>query len=156
VLPADERFQAVDASVSEAGFGLVEQAELSAVDGVAELDQQPELVDVVLVVGRVVQHRPDRVALGLVHGDVGALQELLDRVAVLGEDSDADAGVHCQGDAIHDKRALPQHLAQAARRPEGPCGGLAGRGAIRRTRRAKPRHGVTSANGAAQGGGDLA
>ena len=61
-----------------------------------------------LVVGRAVQRHAGARALGLIHGDVGAAQQRVGVLTVLGCDGDADAGVDVDRLALEHERRL-QH-----------------------------------------------
>ena len=77
------------------------QDQLVVLHSASQLDEQPELQDVMGVVGFVVRRDPGVRPLGQVHRHVGALQQQVDRVTVLRQHGDPDAGVHCEVDALH-------------------------------------------------------
>jgi hypothetical protein len=75
VVPAHERLRADDAAVGQSHLGLVVQDELVALDRLAQLGQHEQaLVARAVGVGLVGGHA-DALLLGLVHGDVGALEQ---------------------------------------------------------------------------------
>ena len=73
-------------------------------------------------------------ALGVVHRDVGALDQRVHVVAVVGAERDADARLELDRDAAQRERAA-ERVVQAAGQLGHRARGRAGRGAARRTRR---------------------
>ena len=106
VLPAHERLDAGDASGREVDLRLVVQDELVALERAAQLGDQREPLARVTVTGRVVGLKARARVLGLVHGDVGALQQRVGVGAVLGAQGRPDAGVHHDLEPLDLERVL--------------------------------------------------
>ena len=144
VLPAHERLDAGDGPARQVGLRLVVQDELAVVDRVAQLADEREPLAAVVVARRQVDLVAGAHPLGLVHRDVGALQQP-DRVGrVLGVERDADARVDVDGDVLDVERALervPQAQPRGARR-----GLVAGREHERELVAAQPRERVVLAD----------
>ena len=94
VLPAHERLDAGDAAGREIDLRLVVQDQLVALERAAQLGDQGQPLARVAVAGRVVGLEAGARLLGLVHRDVGALQQRLGLGAVLRRERGADARVH--------------------------------------------------------------
>ena len=124
VLPAHERLEAAEPAGRHLDLGLEVQLELAARDPGAQLAEQDEAVAAVVVALLAVGRDAHAVALGLVHRDVGALEQLDRRGGVPGEEREADARVDLDRDAVEDERLL-EAAAQA------PGDGL-GRGDVAR------------------------
>lgn len=107
VLPPHEGLDAGDPPRGEVQLGLVVQHQLAPGVGLAQLPRQLEAVAAVEVAICGV-HRPAPViALGVVHGDVGPLDERVGIVAVVGSESDPDAGLDPQAHPV-DRNRLRQ------------------------------------------------
>ena len=119
VRPAHERLDAAHLARRDLGLRLVVQDELAAREPVAQLAQQLEPAAAVVVALGQVDLVAGARALGLVHRDVGALEQAERVVRVLREERDADAGVDVHPDPADAERALqrrPQPQAGGARR----------------------------------------
>ena len=88
--PAHERLDRPHLAVREHRLGLVVQHQLVLVQGTAELAHDREARVVALVGSDLVEVERRVLPLGAVHRDVGALDQQLGRVAVIGEDRDPD------------------------------------------------------------------
>ena len=82
-----------DPAASQLDLGLVAQGQVALLDGGPQRPDQGEPPRAVLVPFLGVDLDVGVAALGLVHGDVGALQEQLRILAVIGSEGDPDAGV---------------------------------------------------------------
>src|SRR5918995_6687479 len=154
VLPAHERLHAPDRPPGQRRLRLVVQHELPRVDRAAQLADEREPVAAVVVARGQVDLVAGPHPLGLVHGDVGALQEP-DRIpGVLREQRDADARVDVHGDVL-DAEGVLERSAQP--QPGGARGRLVpGRQHERELVPAEPRERVVLAHRAAQPRPDLA
>ncbi|OSY51956.1 hypothetical protein BG846_02418 [Streptomyces fradiae ATCC 10745 = DSM 40063] len=101
--PADQRLQAGDVAV-EADLGLVVQLHLARVEGAAQVAEEAEPVGRVGVPLGLVHLDAGAVALRLVHGHVGALEEPLRVEGVVGEDGDARAGLQDERESVEVER----------------------------------------------------
>ena len=126
VLPAHERLDARHAVALERDLRLVVQDELVALDRAPQLAQEAEP-------GRRVGIALGRVgldaalgALGVVHRDVGALDQRRDVAPVLGREGDADARVELDGDPVQAERPA-QRVVEARRRSRPRRRGAGGR-----------------------------
>ena len=134
MLPARERLDGDDAAGPQLRLGLEVHDDLSVGDRRAQRPREAQAARAVAVELRLEQHVAARSLLGGVHRDVGALDQLLDRRAVLGRTGDADAGVDLEREAP-DRERLAQLRQQPARRPGSPPRRRSRRAAGRRTRR---------------------
>ena len=116
VLPADERLDADDPVLGQDGLRLVVQEQLALRDAAAELGDERELARAVLVALGDVELAARVVFLGQVHRDVGALQQRVDVVAVLGVERDADARLEIEPDALQLERAAAARRGPSRRR----------------------------------------
>ncbi len=94
MLPAHQRLGADHAAVVERQLWLQVEAQLVAVDGLAQFGDQRQRLCAGGVDRRVVGHRPVAAALGGVHRHLGADQQGVVIVGVLRPAGDADAGAH--------------------------------------------------------------
>ena len=111
VLPAHQRLDAVDVAGREHGLRLVVDDELVLVERAPQLADERQAARVVLVLRLVVDLEQRVLGLGLVHGDVGALHERVDVVAVIRVDADADRRLDRERQALEVERLL-----------DAPCG----------------------------------
>ena len=125
VLPARERLDADDLAGGQLGLGLEEEDDLAVGDGRAQRAGQRQAARAVAVELRLEQHVAAAAFLGGVHGDVGALVELLDVIAVLGGAGDADRGVDLEREPVDRER-----LAELAQQLLGDGAGLIGAGEV--------------------------
>ena len=101
VRPAQQHLGAGDHVGAQVDLGLVVQDELLALERRAQVAGQRQALDAVAVELGHVALDAGPALLGLVHGDVGALHEHVDVLAVLGVGGDADAGAELQAHAGH-------------------------------------------------------
>ena len=99
VRPAQQHLGARHRIGAQVDLGLVVQDELLALERRAQVAGQGQALHAVAVELGDVALDPGAPLLGLVHGDVGALHEHVDVLAVLGEGGDADAGAELQAHA---------------------------------------------------------
>ena len=99
VRPAQQHLGARHRIGAQVDLGLVVQHELLALERRAQVAGQGQALHAVAVELGDVALDPGAPLLGLVHGDVGALHEHVDVLAVLGEGRDADAGAELQAHA---------------------------------------------------------
>ena len=113
VVPAHERLDAAHRAGPQLRLRLVVQDELAGLERGAELADEREPLAAVVVAADHVDLVAGAHALGLVHRDVGALQQAHGVAGVGGEQRDADAGVDVDADAadgegVLERRAQPQ------------------------------------------------
>jgi hypothetical protein len=118
MLPPDEGFDRVHGPGRQVELGLVVQDQLVPGQRARKLGQELEPLPGMDVAARRVQLPAMMVALGLIHGHVGLLQQHLGGRAVLRANSDADAGVHAHAHP-GDHHRLRQRLADPVRQPGG-------------------------------------
>ena len=106
VLPAHERLDAGDAAGREVDLRLVVQDQLVALERAAQLGDQRQPLARVAVARRVVGLEAGARLLGLVHRDVGALQQRVGVGAVLRAERGADARVHHDLEPVDLERVL--------------------------------------------------
>ena len=106
VLPAHQRLHPQDLAAVGVDLGLVVQDKLLLLDGPAQLAEQGQPTGAVLVQRGVEQHEPGVGLFGRVHGDVGALQQLVGVGGVVGIQGHADAGFHVQAQPLECERLL--------------------------------------------------
>ena len=154
VLPAHERLDPAHAAGAQLGLRLVVEHELAGLEGGAELAHQREPLAAVVVAPGEVDLVAGAHALGLVHRDVGALQQPHGVRRVVGVERDADAGVDVHVDAA-DRERLLERRAQA--QPRGAGGRLvAGLEDDRELVAAEARERVVAAQQGLQARADLA
>ena len=120
MLPAGKRLHADGLQVGQPDLWLVVQVDFAPHDGRPQVAGEREPLGRVTVGVRRVALDAAVPLLGQVHGDVGALHQLIERARVIGVDRDPDAGLH-----------LERHGLQAhwfGERGPQPRGDLAGRG----------------------------
>jgi hypothetical protein len=110
MLPARERLDGDDAAGPQLRLGLEVHDDLSVGDRRAQRPREAKAARAEAVELRFEPHMSSRSLLGGVHRDVGALDQLLGRRAVLGRTGDADAGVDLERDAPDRER--PAQLRQ--------------------------------------------
>ena len=108
VLPPDQRLDGGHVAVGQRRLGLVVQDQLPLGDGPPQLGHESQAVDVVLVRVLVVLGEVGVVALAVVHGDVGSLDQDLRALAVLREDRYADRRLDRERESLHLDGALEQ------------------------------------------------
>ncbi len=156
VRPAHERLDAGDAVAAEVELGLEVQGQAVLGDRVAQLaDQLQALAGVQVALARV-ELGARAARLGLVHRDVGALEQRLGVVAVLREQRDADAGGDLQldpldGEALRQRRGDPLAGARRRRRRRAAGRRTRRRRGGRRGRRSAARCGCAGRAGRARG-----
>ncbi len=102
-LPAQQRLQA-DHPAVEGHLGLVVQLDLAGLQGPPQIAQQSDPVRGVGVLGLVVLLDRGAAALRVPHRHVGAAQQRLGVLGVLGEDADARAGLQHQQQSVQADR----------------------------------------------------
>ena len=154
VLPAGERLHADDPARAQLGLRLVGEHQLAALDRVAQLGGEREPARAVVVLAGLERRVAARGGLRGVHGDVGALDQRLDVMAVLGMARDADRAADLQRGGVDGER-----LAQAGEQALGDLvGGLGADRVVQEDPElvaAEPRDGVAGAQRRAQPRGDL-
>ena len=110
VVPAHERLDADDAAGHDVGLGLVVQLELLVLERGAQLAGEREAARRVVVLLRLVEREAAAGLLGRVHGDVGALDQDLDVVAVVGVAGDADRAAHLERQPVDHERLAQRGL----------------------------------------------
>ena len=104
--PAHERLDRPHLAVREHRLGLVVQHQLVLVQGTAELPHDREARVVALVGSDLVEVERRVLPLGAVHRDVGALDQQLGRVAVIGKDRDPDRRLDRERKLLDEDRLL--------------------------------------------------
>ena len=110
MLPTDQSLDTVDLAGRCAHFGLKVQHDLAARYGAAEVAQQGQPIDGVVVATQLVDHVGNVLILGLVHGDVRVSHGGLD-VGVHVSHRNADARLDVEGDVLDGER-LVQHIGE--------------------------------------------
>jgi hypothetical protein len=111
MLPPQQRLDARHLACGQHALGLIVEQQLAPLDGPRQLPQEVEPRPRVRVALGGVEGHPVALVLGLVHGDVGAPQERLPVVGMLGEERHADARLDVNGHSLHLERG----------RERGPC-----------------------------------
>ena len=105
MLPADQGFDTGQGAGASADLGLIVQDQLAGGDGSAQVAQEYETGQIVVVAGRLVAGEWVVSGLGLVHGYIGVAQQDLDVIAGFGE-GDPDAGVNVESDVVQRERVV--------------------------------------------------
>ena len=153
VLPANERLDAVHLAGAEVELRLVVQHELVALEGQAQLLLHHERVRGVLLARGLVDDDAGGAVLALVHRGVRVLQQLLERLGVVGVEADAEARLDAQLHTL-DHDLLGQLAAHAGEQRHG-AGAVGGPGQHdAELVAAESRDGVVGAQGAVEALGD--
>ena len=110
MLPAQQRLDGGDPPRHELHLRLVVHDQLLGFERTTQISDEHEPRRRVIVVIRVVEREAAARTLCHVHGDVGTLEQLLDRVAVLREDGDSDARLDVQRQALNRERVAQLEL----------------------------------------------
>src|ERR1700728_4073540 len=105
MLPADEGFDTAQRAGTSRDLGLVVQDQLAGGDGPAQVSEEDETGEIVVVARRVVAGEWVVRGLGVVHGHIGVTQKCLDVVDGFGE-GDSDAGVDIESDVVYRERGV--------------------------------------------------
>src|ERR1700733_4574554 len=81
MLPADEGFDTAQLARARVDLGLVIQGQLARGGGSAQVSEEDEPGEIIVVVRRLVARERVMGGLGLVHGYIGVTQERLDVIA---------------------------------------------------------------------------
>src|ERR1017187_9542497 len=103
--PADEGFDTAQRAGNSADLGLVVQGQLAGGDGPAQVSDEDETGDIVVVARRLVAGEWAASGLGLVHSYIGVTQKCLDVIAEFAA-GDSDAGVDVESDVVHRERVV--------------------------------------------------
>mmetsp|Transcript_6689 Transcript_6689/g.27999 ORF Transcript_6689/g.27999 Transcript_6689/m.27999 type:complete len:689 (+) Transcript_6689:1417-3483(+) len=106
VLPAHQRLGADDAALLQVDLGLQVQAQLVGLDRMAQLGQQRQRLLAACVQLGVIDQAAALLGLGGIHGQLGAAQQQVDVLAMLGKQGDADAGAQVDGFVVDLQRLL--------------------------------------------------
>ena len=142
VAPAHQRLDAAQRAGRELDLRLEVQQQLAAVDPAAQLGQDREPLEAVLIEVALINDPVPARRLGPVERDVGVTQQRIDAAAMIWMARDPDAGRRCRGPTpLTSTGSRRRAISFAATRtqPSCPSTGPPGRWRTRRRRGARPR-----------------
>ena len=135
VLPAHQRLGADQPAARQRDLRLQVEAQLVALDGLAQLGQQRQRLRAGASIAGRRPAAPLRAALGGVHRDLGAVEQRVGVVGVLRPAGDADARARCRPCAPRATQRRIERRARPAARPRAPSADVAAAQQHARTRR---------------------